>query len=164
MPPTTAGEVGLWLACAAAFIGVIVLALTAINQWRKLLQPAEIPPGREVVTRSELDRVEQSLKLDISRADASLKADIDRVDRETKDKIDKLSAYVRDRFHELGNSMNQMSTAQAAMPIEVRRSIDQALAPLIAKVDRQGIVLAQITARLMPPASSPLGEEENSTS
>jgi hypothetical protein len=144
-------DVGGWLLCAAAVIGLAVGVLTGINQWRNIVSPPK--PGDEFVTASQIGQLEESRKAELDRVESRLKSEIIRVDQDQTKRSTDLDLYCRTQFHDLRNQLNEMNSKIIVIPISVRTAIDLALQPLTIKVDRAAENIVRISTLLSPKST-----------
>lgn len=140
IPNTSATELGAWLVAAAALVAIIVLCLTAVNQWRRLLaRPRKrmIPLAAQYVTKAELDKLELATKTELQRIETSLTAQLSRNEE-----------YAHSRFHELGDAVQKVALDLACVPGRVRETVDMALIVFAEKLDRNTATITQVLARL----------------
>lgn len=130
IPTSSPGELGAWLVALAGVVGIIVLILTGLNQYRQWTTPVLKPrrsPDEKFVTRAELKAI--------------------------CDQIDKHETYTHQRFHDVNNSIHAVTLKLESQPNAMRQMIDAAIGPLSTKIDRMAVTIAAIGARLNLPSA-----------
>lgn len=125
----TPSQLGEWLIPLAALLGIGLMLLSALNQWKQYhAKPAEPPPperGEMPVTRAEMEKLEHDLSTQLG----------------------KYEEYTRTRLHELANAIQAVGMKQATQPVEVRSMIDAAIKPMSEKIDKMALMMAVLVAK-----------------
>lgn len=128
-------QVSTWLMGACGFLGVVVLILTGLNQFKQwMAKPARPvkqrrPLGERFITRAEHEGTAKT----------------------ASDALGKLESYTRDRTHELNNTVHQIQLRVTEQRVEVGHMIEQRINPLIGKIEKIDRVVVAIGVKVGVP-------------
>jgi hypothetical protein len=143
IPSSTPSGMGEWLVGFAAAVGIIVLILTGMNQWKQFMRPARKVRrafAERFVTKAELKQAVETLTEQMTRYETTLGA-----------ALSKHEDYTHRRLHELSNAVNNVTLKVAEQTALMRELVIEGLKPICAKVDRLAVTTTAIAVRLQLP-------------